>query len=227
MRTLWSILLDFNTISVCFRIIVAVLIGGFIGLERSRHGRAAGLRTHVLVCVGSAMASMVGLYATLTLGFMGDPLRVAAQVISGIGFLGAGTILLRGETLITGLTTAAGLWTTATIGLAVGLGFYDGVLAGFLAVFITTTVLSKFSKTSRFTTTDTYYAEVCNLNCINTIYDIIDSRFVQLYIVPAKSSLPNHVGVELHTTTRTKNAKVLMDSIKTLEAVEVLIPTRM
>lgn len=226
MEKLWETLVNFNTISICVRIALAVLIGGFIGLERSRHGRAAGLRTHVLVCVGSAMATMLGLYSTIVLGFEGDPLRVAAQVVSGIGFLGAGTILLRGETLITGLTTAAGLWATATIGLAVGLGFYAGVVAGFLAVLLTTTFLSKFAKAYRFTPADTYYAEVCDLGCVNAIYDIIESRFVQLYIVPAKSSLPSHVGVELHTTTRTKNAKLLMGTIKNLDAVEVLIPTR-
>lgn len=174
MEQVWNTLVEFNGISVCFRTALAVLIGGFVGLERSRHGRAAGLRTHILVCIGSAMASMLGLYGATTMG--GDPLRVAAQVISGIGFLGAGTILLRGETLITGLTTAAGLWATATIGLAVGFGFYSGALAGVIAIFLTTTCISKFTKTYRFSTTDTYYLEVCTLGSVNAIYDMATSN---------------------------------------------------
>ena len=99
------------------------------------------MRTHVLVCLGAAMTSMVGLYSAEVLGFTNDPLRVSAQVISGIGFLGAGTIMTRNHAQITGLTTAAGLWATASLGLCIGTGVYGGVLAAFLVILVTMVAL--------------------------------------------------------------------------------------
>lgn len=105
------------------RLCLAALLGGFIGLERESHQRPAGLRTHILVCLGSALVMLISIY-----GFSStnrDPARMAAQVISGIGFLGAGTIMREGST-IKGLTTAASLWVVSGIGLAVGSGFYLG-----------------------------------------------------------------------------------------------------
>jgi putative Mg2+ transporter-C (MgtC) family protein len=117
------------------RLALAALFGASVGLERERKERAAGLRTHMMVCIGSALAMLVSTY-----GFndvMGvkdislDPSRVAAQVISGIGFIGGGTILFLRQNIVKGLTTASGLWTVAAIGLAAGGGMY-------LAAFFTT-----------------------------------------------------------------------------------------
>ena len=110
-------------VAVLLRLMLATVIGGIVGWERGRHGRAAGLRTHIMVCLGATLASLVGMYTTFYLGASGDPNRVAAQVISGIGFLGAGTIIVH-RNMIRGLTTAASLWTTAGIGLAIGSGMY-------------------------------------------------------------------------------------------------------
>ncbi|HZK42792.1 MAG TPA: MgtC/SapB family protein [Syntrophomonadaceae bacterium] len=110
---------------ILFKLILACILGGLIGLERESLNRPAGLRTYTLVCVGSALAMIVSLdmyfkyYQTVN----ADPGRIAAQVISGIGFLGAGTIMREGAT-VRGLTTAAGLWVVACIGLAVGAGLY-------------------------------------------------------------------------------------------------------
>lgn len=101
---------------------VATLLGAVIGLEREQHGRPAGLRTHILVALGSCLIMLVSIYGFPS-GTGSDPARLAAQVVSGIGFLGAGTIL-RDGTSIRGLTTAASLWVVAGIGLAVGTGFY-------------------------------------------------------------------------------------------------------
>ena len=86
------------------RLLTAAFLGGLIGLERGRHGRTAGLRTHILVCVGPAMTSLTGLYISEELGYGTDIMRLSAQVISGIGFLGAGMILIRNDSIITGLT---------------------------------------------------------------------------------------------------------------------------
>jgi putative Mg2+ transporter-C (MgtC) family protein len=113
------------------RLFVAAVLGGLIGLDRSRRDLGAGLRTHMLVSVGSALIMLVSSYGfshTLKSSLIVlDPSRVAAQVVSGIGFLGAGTILLRKE-IVRGLTTAAGIWAVAAIGLAVGGGLYGAAL---------------------------------------------------------------------------------------------------
>ena len=103
------------------RALAAVVIGGLLGSERARHGRAAGMRTHILVCLGSCMTAMTSMFVHSFLG-SGDVFRIPAQVVSGIGFLGAGMIILKSNNIITGLTTAAGVWTTATIGVALGYG---------------------------------------------------------------------------------------------------------
>ncbi len=112
------------------RLMLITLIAGAIGFERERHGRAAGFRTHILVGVGSCLVMLTGLYLMeVNLGRVSfDPTRMAAQVLSGIGFLGAGTIL-RSRASIRGLTTAASLWAVTGIGLAVGAGFLTGALA--------------------------------------------------------------------------------------------------
>ncbi|MBY4831765.1 MgtC/SapB family protein [Burkholderia dolosa] len=109
------------------RLLLAALLGSVIGLERERLNWAAGLRTHMLVCVGSALVMLVSTFGFEDVrgqnGVVVDPSRVAAQVVSGIGFLGAGSILLRGE-VVRGLTTAASLWAVAGVGLAAGGGMY-------------------------------------------------------------------------------------------------------
>lgn len=114
------------------RIILAVIMGGLIGIEREYSNRPAGLRTHILVSVGSALIMLVSMY-----GFnYGDPARLAAQVVSGIGFLGAGTIIRNGNN-VKGLTTAASLWVCAGIGLAIGNGYYFGAITTTTVVVIT------------------------------------------------------------------------------------------
>ena len=90
---LFNYLRDLNLASVAVRLVLAMLFGGLIGLERGKQGRAAGMRTHILVCIGSALTAMIGFYASSLSGVSSDPLRIAAQVVSGIGFLGVGTIL--------------------------------------------------------------------------------------------------------------------------------------
>ena len=134
---------EFNIWSVILRIVLAALFGGIIGIEREKHGRAAGFRTHILICVGSALTSLVGLFAATNF-FSGDAFRISAQVVSGIGFLGVGMIMVRNRTIITGLTTAAGLWTTAIIGIAVGYGFYIGALLTTMLCVITVLLFGIF-----------------------------------------------------------------------------------
>ncbi|MDO3412807.1 MgtC/SapB family protein [Saccharibacillus sp. CPCC 101409] len=130
---------------ILLRLLCAVLLGGLIGWERERSSHAAGLRTHILVCVGSALIMLLSMYGFVAFikepSVRVDPARLATAVISGIGFLGAGTILFTGKS-ITGLTTAASLWVVAAIGLAVGAGFYFASMFTTLIVFLTLLVLN-------------------------------------------------------------------------------------
>ena len=143
MTRIIEILTHLNGLSVALRLLLALMMGGLIGMERGRHGRAAGMRTHVLVCLGACMTALVGLYILEYINPNEDVTRIAAQVISGIGFLGAGTILIRNQAIITGLTTAAGVWCTATIGIALGYGFYLGAIIATAITIVTATLLTR------------------------------------------------------------------------------------
>lgn len=134
---------------LCLRLGVAVALGGLIGIERELSNHPAGFRTHILVCIGSALIMLLSIYGFSSFvnepNVRVDPSRLAAQVINGIGFLGAGTIIRKGIS-ISGLTTAASLWITAGIGLAVGAGFYAGSLVSTLLVLISLFLLNKFDR---------------------------------------------------------------------------------
>jgi putative Mg2+ transporter-C (MgtC) family protein len=127
-------------LAVALRVVAAVIIGGLIGLERGMKNRAAGMRTYMTVCLGACLIMLTNQYIFQVYG-AGDPVRMGAQVVSGIGFLGAGTIVVTRRSQIKGLTTAAGLWASAGVGLALGIGFYEAALAGGLAVVIVMTAL--------------------------------------------------------------------------------------
>lgn len=129
------------------RLLLATILGGLIGFERESRHRAAGFRTHILVCVGSALIMLTSIYIfEIHKGVADvDPSRIAAQVITGIGFLGAGTILRAGAT-VKGLTTAASLWAVAGIGLAVGCGFYFASVITTILVGITLVIFSKMEE---------------------------------------------------------------------------------
>ena len=131
---------ELNSLSVFVRLMLSMTLGGVLGVEREQKRRPAGFRTYVIVCLGSTLVMMTNQYAHLYMGAP-DPTRIAAQVVSGIGFLGAGTILVTKNNQVRGLTTAAGLWAAAALGLAVGCGFYSGAIMGFLAILISIKVL--------------------------------------------------------------------------------------
>lgn len=217
------VLKELNIWSTGFRVLLSVLLGGIIGLERGRHGRAAGLRTHCLVCLGAALSVMVGLYASTELHFTNDPLRVGAQVVSGIGFLGVGTIMIRNHDQVTGLTTAAGLWATACIGLAVGLGFYAAALFAFLAVIITITILIYIETMTKSKTNLRCYIELSDVSQVNLLYAEIAALVYKADIVPAKSGISNHVGLELNASTR-KNYELLLAILQANRDVVIALP---
>ena len=133
---------EVTLLAVILRIFTAAIIGGLIGLERGMKNRPAGLRTYMVVCVGACLIMLTNQYVFQAFE-TGDPVRMGAQVISGIGFLGAGTIIVTRRNQIKGLTTAAGLWADAGVGLALGLGFYEAAICGALAIFTVMTLLQK------------------------------------------------------------------------------------
>lgn len=126
---------ELTLLAVILRIVTAVIIGGVIGFEREIKNRPAGLRTYMVVCLGASLIMMTNQYTCQIFG-TGDPVRMGAQVVSGIGFLGAGTIMVTRRARIKGLTTAAGLWTAAGVGLAIGIGFYEAAIVSTLAIFV-------------------------------------------------------------------------------------------
>ena len=151
---------DLNLLSVCVRLGLAMVFGGTIGFERGIRQRAAGLRTHMLLCVGSASTMLVSQFMYASYG-VGDPARLSAQVISGIGFLGAGTIIITRRNQIKGLTTAATLWATACMGLAVGVGFYECALVMYvLLIFILLLVSLLDNRYLKVPTSTSLYLEV-------------------------------------------------------------------
>ena len=139
-------LIELNPGSVFFRLTLAVLLGGIIGFERGLKGRAAGMRTYMLVSLGSVLVMITNEYMSgIWIG--ADPARMGAQVISGIGFLGAGTIIITRDRQVRGLTTAAGLWASACMGLAIGVGFYAGALIGMLFILLVTIGMQRLDST--------------------------------------------------------------------------------
>ena len=131
-----------HLISLAMRLVIAMLFGACIGFERGKKRRAAGLRTHMLVCLGAALTMVISQYL-ITLGQTTDVSRLGAQVINGVGFLGAGSIIVTGRLEVKGLTTAATLWASACMGLAVGAGFFFGALCACIIIYVTTTALAK------------------------------------------------------------------------------------
>ena len=116
-----------TNIDIIIRIVLSLIAGSLIGMERGGKSQPAGIRTHSVVCVAACLIMMTNEFVSYKFG-TGDPTRLGAQVVSGVGFLGAGTILIKENKKITGLTTAAGIWGAAGIGLAIGVGFYEGAI---------------------------------------------------------------------------------------------------
>lgn len=223
MKTIIEVLSGLNVWSVAFRLGLAVILGGLIGLERGRHGRAAGLRTHILVSLGAAVSALIGLYAVVGLGITCDPLRAGAQVVSGIGFLGVGTIVVNKSNKVTGLTTAAGLWATACVGLAIGIGFYEVAFISFVIIFVTMAVFIYLEKSIKIYAKYNLYIEISNVSDVNTFYNSALQYVNEIQIVSAKSGLSGHVGLEL-STNNLDNYDTLKQMIANLNSIEISVP---
>jgi putative Mg2+ transporter-C (MgtC) family protein len=208
---------------IIIRLLIAALLGSIVGFERERTAQSAGLRTHMLVCVGSCLVIIVSAFGfsdALTMpNIQLDPSRMAAQVVSGIGFLGAGAILLRGE-VVRGLTTAASVWTVAAIGLAVGGGLYIPAAAATVIVLIILTLVKLLEERYK----DKKFNCILNLQVkrgsgnIELIKETIEkktSRIKRLIVQP--SALKGHDDVEIALSrVFAKDVPEIMDSLKQL-----------
>ena len=184
-----------NLTDVLIRTLFAVVVGTVIGGERARHGRAAGIRTHILVCLGAALTSMSSLYVASVLNYDGDVFRISAQVISGVGFLGAGMIILKNNNMITGLTTAAGVWATGAIGVAIGYGFFSGAAVSTVIFLVVIIFFAKFEKKK---STEVLYAEIDDMYRTNEIIRELKTLIkdhTTIQTVAPKSGEKNHLGL--------------------------------
>ena len=212
---------EINLISIAVRFLLALICGGAIGLERGRRGRAAGFRTHILVCLGSAMATMIGQYIIEILHLDGDPARLGAQVISGKGFLGVGTILVTGKTHVRGLTTAAGLWSTATVGLAIGIGFYEAAIICTVLLCFTIIVLQYLDHLFFINRVDIdVYMEICDLRHTNKIVREITSKGYRIHNIEIKPSKSGNNSIGIEATIDAKKKKNKYDIIYEISQIE-------
>lgn len=195
-----------NLASMLLRLSLSLLFGGLIGIERERKRRPAGFRTYMLVCMGAALTMILSQYLSLMLstrwadaaaavGARSDVSRMGAQVISGIGFLGAGTILITGRQEVKGLTTAAGLWASACMGLAIGAGFYECTLLAFLLIFLIVKVFPRIEAAALAKSrTMSLYVEFRSLEDFPATIQAVKSLDIQIFDVDLERGKEDSLG---------------------------------
>jgi putative Mg2+ transporter-C (MgtC) family protein len=200
---------DVNVVSTALRLTLAVVIGGVIGIERGARSHPAGFRTHMLVCVGACLAMLTNEFVYENISGLTDPTRLGAQVITGVGFLGVGTILVTGRHRIRGLTTAAGLWASACTGLALGIGYYTGAIIAAVLIFaalaffpaVENMILSRSRSLE-------LYIEVTSLKNVHDLLDYLRDRGVSVFDTHFNSpafvsdSVGLHLSIRLQKNTR-------------------------
>ena len=219
--------------ATAFKLGLAVIFGGVIGLERRRKRRPAGFRTHILVCMGAALAVCISYYISeINAGSLvrTDVSRLGAQVINGIGFLGAGTIIVTGRQQVKGLTTAAGLWASACMGLAIGAGYFECGILACVAIYLTITVFNSLEKLIMSRTFNmNVNVMVTETACLKTVLDKLHSMDVKIFDVEItnvrelRTESPN-VIIEVRLPTRRHHVDIItaIASLDGIIAVEEL-----
>lgn len=161
-----------DLLSVVVRVLLALVCGGMIGIERAEKRRPAGFRTHILICLGAAITAMTSVHLFVTMHYYLDVARMGAGVVSGIGFIGAGTIMVTRRRRVKGLTTAAGLWVVAIVGLCCGFGFYEGAVYATALVLVAEVFFSKLEyRLLRDNREVTLYLEYAKPSCLEEVVD--------------------------------------------------------
>ena len=229
--------LDLSIWNMILRLLAAALCGGIIGIERGRKRRAAGFRTHMLVCMGAALTIVLGMYLSVMIvkvwnlpiaDYKTDISRFGAQVINGIGFIGAGTILVTGRQQVKGMTTAAGLWASACLGLAIGAGFYHAAIIGCSCIVLTIVVFSKLeSFILSHSRNVNIYVEFEHTDDLSTIVERIKEQEVRIFdieLTKAKGDAYPNAIFSLQLPKRRSHAYVMtaiaeVDTVRTIEEV--------
>ena len=195
-------------VGLLIKLALSVFSGTLIGFERGRHGRSAGLRTHILVCLGATMAAMTDLHLNAMIG--SDGTRIAANVLTGVGFLGAGVILIKRDFTVKGLTTAAGLWATSIIGLCYGYGFCEIPLITTVVLLLIFALMPYMESTQKAEVS--IYLEIDQLTAVNTVMGALHDTcplMLNIEVTAPLSGDSTHVGIRLRTIGR--NARKIRD----------------
>jgi putative Mg2+ transporter-C (MgtC) family protein len=214
---------------IAIRLAIAAILGSIVGSERQRHEWAAGLRTHMLVCVGSALIMIVSMFGFGDVvnhpGIVLDPSRVAAQVVSGIGFLGAGTILFLRREVVRGLTTAAGLWTVAAVGLACGGGLYFAACLTTAIVFVILAIMkpleTKFFNKNKFNgVTLVLERKQVNLENIEAVFKDHGMKYTQISLSPSLEEDLDDMKIMIQKVSLDKgNLLVIIEDLRKIKGV--------
>ncbi len=202
---------------------LSLICGGVLGIERGQKKRPAGLRTYMLVCLGATLVMMTNAHIFASTG-SGDMTRMGAQVVSGIGFLGAGTIMTTGHNRVKGLTTAAGLWSTACIGLAIGSGYYAGAIVGTIMIFVVMVTLHSFdARITGNAKTMILYVEYDDISAIHRINEFAKERKItvadiEMEMQKYKNSSRMAAVITLRLPAKGLHAE-LVDKISALEGI--------
>ena len=219
-----------NGLSVLIRLALAVIFGGLIGLERERKHRPAGFRTHILICLGAAMTTLTSQYLFLSLRQFTDIARLGAQVIAGFGFIGAGSIIVTQRRRVKGLTTAAGLWASAAIGLCFGAGFYEGGIIAALLILAVELLFSKLEyrimDNAREVNLLVEYKDLASLNGVLRYMKEVDLKILSLEILKSESNPANkncvNIDLLIHRKLRIKDMIADIANVPGIIAVERL-----
>ena len=224
MLSVFDSLRDVNMVSVTVRMFLAVLCGGIIGIEREYKRRPAGFRTHILICLGAAMTTLTSQFLYLELHYYTDMARLGAQVVAGVGFIGAGTIIVTQRQRVKGLTTAAGLWASAIIGLAIGGGFYEGALFATFLIILAELLFSKLEYRMLENAPEiNLYMEYTDRSCLEQVLKLYREKNVKVLnmeITRATGS-EHHNACAIFSLRLNKMCKVelLLDAIHGVEGV--------
>ncbi|MEE0229046.1 MAG: MgtC/SapB family protein [Peptococcaceae bacterium] len=210
--------------TVALRMLLAVVCGGIIGIERTMSRHTAGFRTHILVCLGASLTTLTSQYMYLYMGYFTDISRLGAQVIAGIGFLGAGTIVTSKQR-VRGLTTAAGLWTSAIIGLAIGAGFYEGAILTTILVEVAVTIFLRLENYVVAKTSNVHvFLEYTNPDVVEKVIDYCHRKNIDIMNLEiTRPKAPENMIVALLSLRLTKGlvAENVLSALRTIDDVVV------
>ena len=207
-----------DTYTVIMRLLLAAVLSGFIGIERGRHGRAAGLRTYILVSVGACVCAMTGGFMIEQAG-TGDPSRIASGVVSGIGFLGAGMIIIKNGK-VTGLHTAAALWASTTMGIACGAGFYLCAFTAAAVIYVTTVGLPSLEQSHK--QNSRFYLDLSHMTKTHRVIAEIHKLFKGCHdfdLHTSKCGQCGYIGLSVNIPLRNMTGSEVVEILLSLEGV--------